>query len=266
MFQSGLSEADVSNLQIEDFPELYPVPEGQRLYFEKPREKTGEIQATCISYEAIHDIRAMLQERGNPEKGYLFVSTTKDKGKQLEVRSISEAMKDLAVKTFGKEKAKLFQTKALRSFYNSALLRASIQPQELKDLMMGHGRKGARGHYDFDEETIKQNYAKAFENLSINGLQSRTDIAKLKTEFSETKGQLADMIAKQQNKNDELKSDLKTVNGVLKGLRPIIDNMAEVVEFLAKRREEKELQSRVEADAGDRAFKEKIMKDNADKK
>jgi hypothetical protein len=30
----------------------------------------------------------MLQERGNPEKGSLFVSTTKEKGKQLEVRSI----------------------------------------------------------------------------------------------------------------------------------------------------------------------------------
>jgi hypothetical protein len=46
----------------------------------------------------------MLQERGNLENGNLFVSTTKEKGKQLEVRSISEAMKDLAVKRLEQRK------------------------------------------------------------------------------------------------------------------------------------------------------------------
>ena len=185
----------------------------------------------------------------------------KRKVSSLKSAAFYEAMKDLAIKTFGTEKAKIFRTKALRSFYNSALLRASIQPQELKDLMMGHGRKGARGHYDFDEETIRQNYAKAFENLSINGLQTRTDVADLKAEFTENKLTFADTVAKQDKKNKKLESDLETVRGVLKGLQPIIDNMDEVVEFLAKRREEKGLRSRAEADADDRAVKEKVMKD-----
>ena len=77
----------------------------------------------------------MLQERENPAEGYLFVSTTKGKGDKLEVRTINQAMKVLAEKTFGVEKAKEFKTKALRSFYNSALLRADIK-SEVKDLMI----------------------------------------------------------------------------------------------------------------------------------
>jgi hypothetical protein len=85
--------------------------------------------------------------------------------------------------------------------------------------------------------------------LSINGLQTRTDVANLKAEFTENKLTFADTVAKQDKKNKKLESDLETVTGVLKGLQPIIDNMDEVVEFLAKRREEKELRSRAEADA-----------------
>ena len=97
--------------------------------------------------------------------------------------------------------------------------------------------------------------------MSINGLQTRTDVANLKAEFTENKLTFADTVAKQDKKSKKLESDLETVTGVLKGLQPIIDNMDEVVEFLAKRREEKGLRSRAEADADDRAVKEKVMKD-----
>ncbi|MEM3377533.1 MAG: tyrosine-type recombinase/integrase [Candidatus Bathyarchaeia archaeon] len=176
--QSGLSEIDVSQLRIEQLKGLYEHPEAEHYYLEKPREKTNETQATCISYEALHDIKAMLKERGNPREGYLFVSATRGKGDKLEVRSIHQAMKSLAEKAFGQEKAKEFKTKALRSFYNSALLRAELT-QEIKDLMMGHARQSARKHYDYDEVTIKEAYNRAFQFLSINGFQVREDIKKL---------------------------------------------------------------------------------------
>jgi hypothetical protein len=176
--QSGFSEVDVSEMKIENLKGIYEQSETEPYFIEKPREKTGEIQATCLSYEAIHDIQAMLQERENPEFGYLFVSTTKGKGDKLEVRTIHKAIKGLAEKTFGTEKAKEFKTKALRSFYNSALLRADIK-SEVKDLMMGHSRQSARKHYDYDEVTIKEAYQRAFEYLSINGLQVRADLKKV---------------------------------------------------------------------------------------
>ncbi len=195
--QSGFSEVDVSNFRIEDLKGIYTAPETEHFFLEKAREKTGEVQATCLSYEALHDIRAWLQERGNPSEGYLFVGITVSKGQQLEVRAIGDAMKALAKKAFGAEKAKKFKTKMLRSFYNSALLRANIQPQEMKDLMFGHQRRGARSHYDYDEQTIRENYTKAFEHMTINGLQTRTDIAKLKEEMIKQKAEFADMLVEQ---------------------------------------------------------------------
>jgi integrase len=210
--QSGLSEADTLALKIEDIKDLYSMPQTEHYFLEKPREKTNIIQATCISYEALHDIRAMLSEIGNPTEGYIFTSQTKGKGEQISTRTINEAMKSLAEKTFGKEKAKQFKTKALRSFYNSALLRANIQPQELKDVMMGHGRKGARKAYDYDEYTIKEAYKLAFEHLSANGVQSREDLAQLRNK-------MAEMEQKRSEDQETLLNIIKKINEELKVLR-----------------------------------------------
>ena len=180
--QSGFSEVDTIALKIEDLKGLWEMPTTEHYYIEKPREKTNVIQATCISYEALHDIRAMLQERDNLGEGFLFISGTFGKGEQMSTRTINEAMKNLAQKSLGAEKAKEFKTKSLRSFYNSALLRSGIR-SEIKDLMMGHKRLGARGHYAYDEYTIKEAYTQAFEHLTINGIQSREDLVKLKEAF-----------------------------------------------------------------------------------
>ena len=145
----------------------------------KRQEKSNQIQATCLSFEAVHDIKAMLQERQETE-GYLFTSQTKGKGEQINTRTINEAMKGLAVKTFGETKAEEFQTKNLRQSYNSALLRANIQPQELKDLLMGHARLSARKSYAYDNITIKEAYIKAFEFMTINGIQTKRDLVEIK--------------------------------------------------------------------------------------
>jgi hypothetical protein len=227
--QSGFSEVDVSQMKIENLKGIYEQPETEHYFIEKPREKTGEIQATCLSYEAVHDIQAMLQERDNPKEGYLFVSTTKRKGDKLAVRTIHTAMKGLAEKTFGTDKAKEFKTKALRSFYNSALLRADIK-SEVKDLMMGHARQSARKHYDYDDVTIKEAYARAFEHLSINGLQVRKDIKKVMEALHHVED--ANMIIQRQltardNEINELKDRLKEIEG----------NWREFEEILAGKRD-----------------------------
>ena len=104
--QNGFSEVDTSEFRIKHFPKLWDMPMTEHYYIEKCREKTGFEQATCLSYEALHDIREMLMERGNPKEGFLFVSQTKGKGEQISTRTINEAMKALAERTFGEEKAK----------------------------------------------------------------------------------------------------------------------------------------------------------------
>ena len=208
--QSGFSEVDVSEFKVEHFKAIWELPQAEHFYFEKKREKSGFEQATCISYEALHDIREMLSERGNPTTGYLFVSQTKAKGEGMDTRTINESMKSLAERPFGKdsEKSKEFNTKALRSFYNSALLRAHIQPQELKDVMMGHKRQGARSSYNYDEYTIKECYVLAFENLSINGIQSREDLAKLRADTEQ-------LLGKQTTQINELNRKINTMLGLL---------------------------------------------------
>jgi len=99
------------------------------------------------------------------------------------------------------------------------------------------------------------------ENLQKTQIDEHKQVEEMQSEFQLTKSQLADIIAKQQKKNEELEHDLETVTDVLKGLKPIIDNVDEVVEFLEKRREEKELQSRAEADQDEQAFREKVLKE-----
>ena len=145
--QSGFSEIDVASFSIEDFRNIYELLDTEHYFIEKPREKTNIIQATCISSEAVHDLKEYLIERGSPKEGPLFTIETFGKGNRMKVQSVNAAMKELFTKTFGEERAKEFKTKSLRSFYNSALLRANVQPQELKDAMMGHERASARKHY-----------------------------------------------------------------------------------------------------------------------
>ena len=64
LYQSGFSEIDVSALNVEDIENLYEMDVNEHYYIAKKREKTNIIQATCIFVEALHDIRAMLRERG----------------------------------------------------------------------------------------------------------------------------------------------------------------------------------------------------------
>ena len=185
--QSGFSEIDISELKIENIKGLYEMAVNEHYVIEKPRDKTNHVQATCLSYEFLHDLRELLAERGTPKEGYIFTSRTKGKDvANIDVRRINDAMKNLAEDTFGKDsdKTKQFETRMLRSFYNSALLRAKIQPQEIKDLMMGHEREGARANYSYDDETIREAYTSAFEFLSINGLQSREDLKQQKAEYT----------------------------------------------------------------------------------
>ena len=124
-------------------------------------------------------------------------------------------MKGLAEKTFGAEKAKKLKTKALRSFYNNALLRADIK-SEVKDLMMGHARQSVRKHYDYDDVTIKEAYSRAFEYLSVNGLQVRKDIKRVMEALRHVED--ANMIVQRQltardKEINELRDRLKEIEG-----------------------------------------------------
>ncbi len=141
------------------------------------------------------------------------------KNQPIETKRIHEIMKALAEKAFGKdsEKAKTFKTKMLRSLYNSALLRADLK-SEIKDIMMGHMRLGARGHYGYDSQTIMEAYTKAFEYLSINGMQSREDLSKIKEDMNK-------LIGKQQIEIEDRKQENKALNERIGKLEESLKNV-----------------------------------------
>jgi len=188
LYQSGLSEVDVSEYDIEDLPKKFSeAKEGEHVFIAIHREKTDIEQLTCFSCECTHDLKAMLRERGNPTSGPLFVSSTyAGKQERLSVRSISIAIKNLCRKAFP-DRVNEFKTKNLRGSYNAALL--SAEPpitQEVKDLMMGHQRVSARKDYPAFETPILQAYKRAFRHLSVNGgLQLRSDMARMETTVDE---------------------------------------------------------------------------------
>jgi site-specific recombinase XerD len=173
LYQSGFSEADVGGMQIEDFPFYdengrWRLVNNEDLYHARLREKTNILQQTCISREALEEIRIMLQSRGFPTSGYLFVSFRKE---PLGVRGINDAMKEIVKRAFN-GKAKEWQTKHLRDAYMNGLLQAKL-PQEVKDSMVGHQRQGARKEYALTEQTIRVSYETAFEFLTINSYGSQ---------------------------------------------------------------------------------------------
>jgi hypothetical protein len=77
------------------------------------REETNQWQQTYISREALGEIRIILQSRGYPREGYLFVSF---RGEQLGVRGINESMIKVVQKGFN-GKSELWKTKHLRDAF-----------------------------------------------------------------------------------------------------------------------------------------------------
>jgi hypothetical protein len=186
LYQSGFSETDVSSLDLGDLPEIRTHEGHYQITLH--REKTDVLQRTCLSEEAVHDIKEMLNERAHsgelkPDSNGrtpLFIS---QKGQRLTVRFINDAIKAMVEKTYGKDKAEEFKTKSLRDAYNDALLRANLT-QEVKDTLFGHKRSGAKEKYAVSKSTIIDAYDKAFQFLSVNhGTQARKDIETMRDQM-----------------------------------------------------------------------------------
>lgn len=174
LYQSGFASIDLCELRIEDFSDLYTAE--RHSYICKRRQKTDVWTQTCLSVEALHDIRLTLEKRGNPTEGFLLITRN---GNQLTPKYLNESMKNLASLTFG-DKAKQFKTHHLRDGYKGNLLRAKI-PSEVVDCLFGHKRQGAKSAYQLERGLIEDSYETAFGYMSVNGgLQNRADYQQLK--------------------------------------------------------------------------------------
>jgi site-specific recombinase XerD len=205
LYQSGFSEVDVAAMKIGDFPFYdkdgnWAIPISEDIYHQRRREKTNIWAQTCISREASEEIRIMLQSRGFPKEGYLFVSF---RDQQLGVRGINDALKEIVSRAFN-GRAKEWQTKHLRDAFMNGLLQAKI-PQEVKDAFVGHQRQGARKDYAITELTIKTAYIDAFKFLTVNGFGSQ----------SRKIEEIDNLVGKQQREIQELRQQLATFKALL---------------------------------------------------
>jgi len=212
LYQSGFAEVDVSSMKIEDFGfydnegnwKLEPYSD---VYHARLREKTNILQQTCISREAIEDLRVYLQNRGFPQKGWLFESR---KGERLTVRGINDMLRPIVEHHLSYKQTE-WKTKHLRDSYMNGLLQAKIT-QEVKDAMVGHKRQGARASYGLTEQTITEAYDSAFKFLSVNGVGSSTrKIEQIEHDFKETKSELAQQIADLRTQNKKLEETLESL-------------------------------------------------------
>jgi site-specific recombinase XerD len=209
MYQSGLSPVDVClNIEQLDFYDKdgnWKIPLNEDYYLMKLREKTNVLQQTCISREALEEIRITLQQRGFPKKGSLFVTVH---NKPITPRDINDILKGIVERAYGKERVKKWKTKNLRDSYMNGLVMAKIQ-QDVKDAMCGHQRSGAKKEYDFTEQTIKSLYSEAFRFLTINGFGSTSrKVEELENKMRQDKETLVNLITEQQNRIEQLETKL----------------------------------------------------------
>jgi hypothetical protein len=223
LYQSGFSEVDVANMKIETFPFYnekgdWTISITEDLYRKQRREKTNQWQQTCISREALEEIRIMLQSRGYPKEGWLFASF---RNEQLGVRGINDMLKAI-VKAGFNGKSKLWQTKHLRDAFMNALLQARLT-QEVKDAMVGHKREGARNDYAITELTIKTSYSEAFRYLTINGYGSQArKLVELQKKQEEDRIRLE---TKLQDDHETLITVIKNQNNQMEMMKDIIRRM-----------------------------------------
>ena len=212
LYQSGLSPVDTCALNIEDF-DFYDANGDWKLspnedyYLGKLREKTNVLQQTCISRECLEEIRIMLQSRGYPKEGALFISVH---NQPLTPRDVNNTMKGIVERAFN-GKVKLWKTKNLRDSYKNALVKAKLS-QEIVDALFGHERGGARGNYNLTEDTVKTMYAEAFKFLTVNGFGSQSrKIEELEQDFQKTKNELIELITELRAENKQLRTQLTSI-------------------------------------------------------
>lgn len=243
LYQSGFSEVDVANMKIEEFPfyddkDNWQIPSTEDLYQKRRREKTNQWQQTAISRETLEEYRIMLQSRGYPKEGYLFVSF---RGEQLGVRGINDMLKAVVTKGFN-GKAKLWKTKHLRDAFMNGLHQGKVT-QELKDAMVGHKREGARNDYAITELTVKTAYAEAFKFLTINGYGSQSrKLEEMDVKFTQQLKALTDLITELKTERDGLKAQLATIENKQDTISKKIDGMDKrltVVEETERKKPEK---------------------------
>jgi integrase len=236
LYQSGLSEVDVCSMQVEQFHFYdqngnWSIPLNEDMYLSWFREKSDVPVQTCLSREALEEIRIMLQSRGFPKEGKLFLSVH---GQPLDTRAVNDIMKAIVTKAFN-GKSELWRTSHLRDAFMNGLEKAKV-PSEMKDVFVGHTRLGAKKSYAVSEDTIKSLYSEAFKFLTINGYGSQSrKIEELEVKFTEQLTAMTEIMTELRTENKTLKQQLEENGRDMHKMTTSLEDLTARVETTEKR-------------------------------
>ena len=161
LYQMGMAPIDASNVRIEKIP-MGRETEPDFIYWEYTRQKTDITALTALNPELLFTYKTVMLRRGWPEEGWVFESSGENR---LQQRYIRQRLGVIAEKAGVED----FDPKDLRDAFNEALLDVEGMKQEIKDMLFGHKRGGARGHYSVSEDTIVKNYKMVFDKVKLDG-------------------------------------------------------------------------------------------------
>lgn len=131
---------------------------------------------------------------------------------------------------------------------------------------MGHSRGGARDNYNYDDETIREAYISAFEYLSINGIQSREDLAKIKADLNAIIGKQQVQIEQQKDSMEELNSKIGKQEKEMADQRQILDLIyGSIQEFKTEKTESEKRQDEAMKEMRDSLERQKTNAENLKK-
>ncbi len=166
-YQTGLMPVDIVGLTWNQINIDFENEVRDFVFVESIRQKTKALHLIVLSPDVLHLLKAEWMAQGKPTEGYVF--TGQVAGTALQSQSIARRFKDYAVKALGKMRGSSLVFKDLRQSYNEALLDANLN-DEIKDVLMGHRRKGSKASYSVSSASISKVYQNdVFPSIALNG-------------------------------------------------------------------------------------------------
>ena len=206
-------------------------PEGERLYWEGERAKTGEDFRTLFSKETSGMVRRYVKQerKGAGKDDPLFVRTM---GQRITPKHLAENCKNVADK-MGLVNGKTqhpFRPKRMRSIFRSACSIAGIEKGYI-NIFMGHRTDVSDGYMEKPRATLELRYAMVEQYLTVFSGDVGHEIAEMKervTEYSERQDKAFDLMFDIREENKRLRETVENLverMGNLEGLKERIDEM-----------------------------------------
>lgn len=166
-YQCGLATGDVAKISWNNLNIDFGKENREFIHVVQAREKTNVKHLIVLGPDLLYNLKQLWMRQDKPKSGYLFKGYGENK--KIITRMINDWFKEAAEKALGKERADEISFKDLRDSYNEVLLAHNVTA-EVKDVLFGHKRKGAKSSYSINIMSVVAIYEKVYPDLTVNGV------------------------------------------------------------------------------------------------